>query len=186
MKVTLPEFKLPVGNVFCWGTYKLIDETKMSKAMPMHVYKPTEGYEHLAYSAPWWINKNFVKDILVPKGFKLHVGVALYNYPGVIDKENERCANGIFHVNTRGEEARDGDVLVYMTIEDVDEAQKYLVKNARVDCYVCPDLDLYSTNDFYKQVYDRANYYFMYYYINKTSLDLFKVKEITDEELYDV
>jgi len=173
-------FMLPVGNVFCWGVYKLIDESQVSVDKPMHVYEPQESYYHMAYSSPWWCPQDKIQDIrdLVDEldGFSLNVGVLNGGneyMPHVInDKDDERKLNGYWHVNTKGVSALVGDTLIWLTIDDVDKANKTLLKTTRIPCYIQVDINKYTNDSFYASIFDKANYYFMYYYTHEQPIEL--------------
>lgn len=169
-------FYVPVGNVFCWGVYKLVDG-EPTRERPLHVYKPTEGYEHMAYSTPWWCPEEKIQEVKdkVPDGFKLCVGKkggGTPDCPHVIETEyQERRLNGRWHINTKGVPALVGDVLIWLEIEDTDIANKSLINNTAIPCYVSCDIERYNNDKFYKQIYEKANYYFMYYYVHSKPYD---------------
>lgn len=180
---------VPVGNVFCWGAYKLIDISKASIEMPLHTYTPTKGYEHMAYSSPWWCPQEKINDIKLRveelKGFELIVGEGggFKDYPMTITtEEDERKINGRWHINTKGVPALIGDILVWLEINDVDKANETLYKRSDIPCYIKCDIDKYNSNKFYQEVFEKANHYFMYYYINEKPYNLTKAGTV--EEIY--
>lgn len=175
---------MPVGDVLMWGVYKSVEHT------PAYVYKATNGYEHLAQSANWWVSPAGVtalrKIVLDFDGFSLgvgEIGKGTPDTPEVIETEIQERKNGRPHTtNTRGDEALVGYTLVWLDIDDTELA--YHTLSIRTDIPVAPRCDVtrWNTDARYREVFDLVNEAFMYYFIHGKSLNVASVSGIDDDE----
>lgn len=180
-------FVIPVGDVIMAGVFT-----------DGEVYVP-QGGESCAVSQIWWISNDKVNDLLAvaevweQHGLKLCFGVkgeGTDECPAVIEnEEQQRGPNMAYAASTRGVGAYIGDRWAWFEIEDTELLYDYMVKHSDIPAVVKCDVERYSNDERYRQVFDIANEYFQYYYINKKPKNLRKTAKSEKqrlEDLYDV
>lgn len=169
---TRSDFIIPVGDVICRDTNP---QTQLW-------WCPVEWLRHVERLCAEWV-KN---------GFELHYGTkgcgsALV--PEIIETESqERKQNGCYCRSTRGVEARIGDVLIWLEINDASKARAYMAVNTAIPVAVRCDVHKYMSDNEYRDAFDMSNSYFITYFVNKRPKAL-KTSGLTHEdfcEMYDV
>jgi hypothetical protein len=186
-------FIIPVGDVIMADVY--ITE---NNDYPKYRYSPHKEYTCIAESRLWWCPEDKLDQVKMcaekytKNGFSFHVGrkgQGTYEFPEVIEYEDqERCVGSQWSVSTRGIEARMGDRLVWLDIEDTEKAYDFLKDNSDIPCAVRIDMERYTDDDRYAQVIDIANNYFIYYYTNDTPKPLIDIPSGKDyiRDMYDI
>lgn len=160
---------VPVGDVICAGT----------------------GYEQTQL---WWVERDKIprvralaKDWVELGGFKFCVGVrggGGWYLPEVIeDEKQERRRNGQFCISTRGAEARVGDTMVWLEIDEPDEALRFMRERTDIPCAVRCDANRYGVDKGYTAAFDRANALFIHYYVNGRPRRADTTTTISDEDV---
>jgi hypothetical protein len=181
--------RLPIGDVIMYGVYKNDHNQE-----PLYVYSPSNNYTHIAESQLWWVDLKDLEELRdlckdwEDNGFTLGVGVAgrgSQDIPEVIEYEwQERRHGNRWVVSTRGDVALVDYVLVWLEINDTEKAYDYMTTHTDIPVAVRCDLNEYSNNDRYKQVFDIANNYFIYYFSNGRPKDV--QDNLNEEDFYDV
>ena len=181
--------RLPIGDVIMYGVYKNDHNQE-----PLYVYSPSNNYTHIAESQLWWVDLRDLEELRdlcknwVDNGFTLGVGVVgrgSQDIPEVIEYEwQERRHGNRWVVSTRGDVALIDYVLVWLEINDTEKAYDYMTTHTDIPVAVRCDLNEYSNNDRYKQVFDIANNYFIYYFSNGRPKDM--QDNLNEEDFYDV
>lgn len=181
--------RLPIGDVIMYGVYKNDHNQE-----PLYVYSPSNNYTHIAESRLWWVDLKDLEELRdlckdwVDNGFTLGVGVVgrgSQDIPEVIEYEwQERRHGNRWVVSTRGDVALVDYVLVWLEINDTEKAYDYMTTHTDIPVAVRCDLNEYSNNDRYKQVFDIANNYFIYYFSNGRPKDM--QDNLNEEDFYDV
>lgn len=181
--------RLPIGDVIMYGVYKNDHNQE-----PLYVYSPSNNYTHIAESQLWWVDLKDLEELRdlckdwVDNGFTLGVGVVgrgSQDIPEVIEYEwQERRHGNRWVVSTRGDVALVDYVLVWLEINDTEKAYDYMTTHTNIPVAVRCDLNEYSNNDRYKQVFDIANNYFIYYFSNGRPKDM--QDNLNEEDFYDV
>ena len=79
--------------------------------------------------------------------------------------------------------------MVWFEIRDTEKVYKYLQKHSDIPCALRCDMLKYSKDERYREVFDKCNKYFQYYYVNKSPLNLTKTTKSEKErleEMYDL
>lgn len=181
--------RLPIGDVIMYGVYKNKDNKE-----PLYVYTETNNYAHIAQSQLWWCpfaELEELSDICKTwEGFKLCVGNRGHgtkDTPEVIEHEwQERRQDNQFTVSTKGDEALITDVMVWLDVIDTEKAYEYLQEHSDIPVAIRCDMYRYSTDERYKQVFDIANDYFIYYLYNERPKNISKDIDIDDIKRYDI
>ena len=181
--------RFPIYDVIIYRVYKNDHNQE-----PLYVYAPQNNYTHIAESRLWWVDLKDLEELRdlcknwVDNGFTLGVGVAgrgSQDIPEVIEYEwQERRPGNRWVMSTRGDVALVDYVLVWFDIVDTEKAFDYMTKHTDIPVAVRCDLNEYSTNDRYKQVFDIANELFVYYFSNRRPKDMSGT--LNEEEFYDV
>ena len=186
----MKDYSLPVGDVIMYGVYFNKDKT------PQYVYQPTPEYKHIAESQTWWTPEDNVEKIKeIAKdfdGFELHVGKpgrGTREVPEVIDDDlQERRQGNMWTVSTKGVQALIGDVMVWLEITDVFKAKATLNRRTDIPCALRADMILYNSDKDYREVFDKANDYFMFYHQNNKPMTIGHKVDEKDilKKLYDI
>lgn len=166
-------FVIPVGDVLCYGVTN----------------KEGESY---AVTKLWWINEEHkpqIEELCEPwiaNGFELYYGVTgggSKDCPAVIeDEEQQRGINMPYCMSSREVGAYVGDTLIWLELVNPDKAYDYMLKHSNIPVAVQCDIVRYNSDERYRQVFDIANAYFQYYYVNRKPKDIKKSK-LTEKDM---